>query len=163
MKGKTGLWMLVVIIVLGLAMGACSGNFEQNPDGSWAVESQTDESSIQEAIDEAIVDPLIKNITVDLREGYIFVTADRERFDGSATDTMTFRLDLGVGEGHLTASVSDVKVNGEPVDEDRVELWNERIANRLERMARRFPNSTLESLSIGGDLLTTVWRVEPRK
>jgi hypothetical protein len=148
----------VVLAIAGLLLGACTVQARGNPRESMIVESQVTEAELQEIINEALADPLIRSLTADMREGYVFVTAERERLDGSGTDTLTFRLDLGVGDGHLTASISDARLNGNPVDEPRVALWNERIANRLERVAGRFPNSTLESVTIGGDVTTMVWQ-----
>ncbi len=148
----------VVLTIAGLLLGACSVEARGNPRESMTVEGQVTEAELQEIIDESIADPLIRSLIADMREGYVFVTAERERLDGSATDTLTFRLDLGVGDGHLTASISDARVNGSPVDEPRVALWNERIANRLERAAGRHPNSTLQSVTIGGDIITMVWQ-----
>jgi hypothetical protein len=75
-------------------------------------------------------------------------------------DTLTFRLDLGVSDGFLTATVSNAQIDGVPVEQDRVTLWNERIANRLAKAGQRRANSTLQSVSISSDAVTMVWRVE---
>ena len=61
---------------------------------------------------------------------------------------LTFRLDLGVSHGHLAATIRDARLNNQPIDEQRVATWNERIANRLERASRRNPNSTLQAVRI---------------
>jgi len=163
MRAKQLILMLVLLVVGGLALGACSVNVRGNLDESLTVESQTTEAELQQWIDEAIADPLMRAFTVDMRDGHIYVSAERERYGGGQTDTLAFRLDLGVGDGHLTAAISDAQLNGQPVEEGRVALWNERIANRLERGGRRYPNSTLQSVAVGGDVVTMVWDVVPRR
>ena len=150
----------VTLTVAALLLAACNVEARGNPRESMTVESRITEAELQEIIDESLADPLIRNLDVDMREGYVFVTAERERFDGSATDTMTFRLDLGVSDGHLTASISDAQLDGQPVDAERVALWNERIANRLEKAGQRRADSSLQSVSISSENVTMVWRVE---
>ncbi len=155
--------VLALLITSGLLLGACDVNVRGNPRESLTVESRITEAQMQEIIDRSIADPLIRSFVVDVRDGYVFVTAERERLDGSATDTMTFRLDLGVADGHLSATISDPRINGNPVDEPRVAYWNERIANQLERAGQRTPNTTLQSVTISADVLTMTWRVEPQR
>jgi hypothetical protein len=118
------------------------------------------EDSLQDEIEAAIADPLMRDLTADLRNGYILVSAERERVMSDETDTMTFRLDLGVSDGHLTATISDAQLNALPIEEERVAVWNERIATKLERSGRRNPDSTLQAVTISDDALTMVWRIE---
>jgi hypothetical protein len=73
---------------------------------------------------------------------------------------MSFRLDLGASAGHLTAAISDARLNDIPIDPARVAVWNERIANRLARSGNRNPNSALQTVTVGGETVTMVWRVE---
>jgi len=147
-------------LVMVLAISACSARVERNPDGSLAVESSMTEADLQTEIEAAIADSLVHDFSVDLHDGYIAVSAQRDRVSGSGTDTLSFRLDLGVSEGHLSATVSDAQLNGRAFEQARIDNWNERIANHLERAAQRRPNSTLQTVTIGGDSVTLVWRVE---
>ena len=132
----------------------------KNPDGSLKLEVNLPEATIQEEIAAALNDPLITDLQVDLRQGYIFVTADRKRVLGDETDLLSFRLDLGTHDGHLSAVISDAKINDEPVNEAYVEVWNQRLAQQLEEAAKRNPDSTLQSVSVGDDALNFIWRVE---
>lgn len=157
---KSKIVTLVLLAVMGLAVSACSVNIERNADGSLTVESSMAEESLQAELEAAIADPLVRNLTADLHDGYILVTSERERVSGDETDTMTFRLDLGVSDGHLTATVSDAQLNGRPIEEERVAVWNERIATRLERAGQRKPNSTLQAVTISDDAIAMTWRVE---
>lgn len=160
MKTKKFVTMLGLLIVMIVTVSACSLDIERNPDGSLTVESSMTEASLQAELEAAMADPLMRDFTADLREGYVFVSAERERIGSDETDTMTFRLDLGVSNGHLTATISEVQLNGLPIEEARVAVWNERIATKLERAGQRNPNSTLQAVAISQDALTMVWRIE---
>ena len=157
---KTKIMMLVLLGVLALTVSACSVDIERNSDGSLTVESSMTEESLQDVLEAAIADPLMRDFTADLHNGYVLVTSERERVMGDEIDTLTFRLDLGVSEGHLTATVSDAQLNDQPLEEERVEVWNERIATKLERSGRRNPNSTLQTVTISEDAVTMTWRIE---
>jgi hypothetical protein len=159
---KNRQWMLVMVLLAAasLAISACSIAVDRNPDGSLKLEVDLPESTIQAEIEAALNDPLITDLQVDLRSGYIFVTADRKRVLGDETDMLSFRLDLGVSDGHLTAVISDAKINDEPVNDAYIEVWNQRLAQRLEEAARRNPDSTLQSVSVSDSALKFIWRIE---
>jgi hypothetical protein len=154
---------LVSIAVLPLAVlfvSACTIGVDRNPDGSLRVDVNLPEATIQDEIDQGLSDPLIQSLNADLRDGYIFVTADRKRVQSDEVDQLTFRLDLGVRDGDLTAAISEVRVNGKAADPDYVSVWNERLANRLEKAGRRNSDATLQSVTVSGDAVEFVWRIE---
>ncbi|NIS81127.1 MAG: hypothetical protein GTO14_13195 [Anaerolineales bacterium] len=160
MKNKLSISVLIILVGLASTLSACGLNLERNPDGSIRLETNITEQSLQNEIDIAIADPLITDFSTDLREGYVFVSADRKRVGSDVIDTMDFRLDLGESDGHLTAVISDVQLNDIPIDEARVAVWNQTIATRLERAGKRNPNSSLQEVLITGDAITMVWRIE---
>jgi hypothetical protein len=88
------------------------------------------------------------------------VSGTRKRLNSDQLDSMTFRLELDVRDGQLMARVSNALIDGVAVDAERVALWNETIANRLESFGRRRANSTLQSVTTGSDGVTLTWRVE---
>jgi hypothetical protein len=155
-------WIVTIVLTATavLALSACSIAVDRNPDGSLKIDIDLPESTIQDEISVALNDPLIEDLQADLRQGYIFVSGERRRVIGDETDTMTFRLDLGVKDGHLTAVVSDAKINNEPVDQAYIAVWNERIANRLEGAAKRNPNATLQAVKVTDSALSFTWRIE---
>lgn len=157
LRSKLG---LLLLIVLSFTLSACGLKLERNPDGSLCLETNMTEQSLQTEIDRAIADPLITNFTTDLQNGFVSVRADRKRVDGEIVDTLTFRLDLGVQDGHLSAVISEVQINALPVQEARVAVWNETIATRLERAGKRNPDSTLQEVVVSQDDITMVWRIE---
>jgi hypothetical protein len=160
MKSRKLFLAFNLLVVIGLALSACGVNVERNPDGSLKVEANIAAGGLQAEIAAAIADPLMQDFTVDLRNGYIFVSAERKRMNSDVTDTLTFRLGLGVSDGHLAATISETQLNGRPVDEERVAVWNERIGTRLERAGKRNSNSILQAVNIDPDALTMIWRVE---
>ena len=115
---------------------------------------------LQEAINASIADPLVKDLTVSLQQGYIQVTGQRQRLnDASKTDTLNFRLDLGVSNGQLTATVSDATLDGKPVEQSRVDHWNQTIASRIVIIGKKRPNTSLKSVSIMPGAVTMDWTV----
>ena len=158
---KMNLHMLIgIVLILGSLLGACSANIERNPDGSLRLETTMLEDSLQDEIAIAIADPLMRDFSVELHAGYISVSAERGRAVGDKSDTVQFRLDLGVQDGHLTAVISDARLNDEPLDEAYVDVWNERLATQLERSGKQNANSSLEAVEVTTDSLTMVWRIE---
>jgi hypothetical protein len=140
-------------------LSACQANLSRNPDGSLRVETSMSEAALQTEITAALADPLIQSISVNLQTGYIDVSGDRKRLNSDQTDSLTFRLDLGASDGHLTAVVSNAQIDSITVDQGRVDLWNERIATRLAKAGQRRANSTLQSVTITTDSVSMVWRV----
>jgi len=151
--------IIVFLLVSALLLSACQKNITRNPDGSITAETSITQAELQQVITEAIADPLIKNITVTLHSGYISVTGERERLnDPGKVDTLSLRLDLGVSNGVLTASISSAQIDGVSIEASRVENWNQTIANRLANLIERGNrNATLQSVSITPEQVLMVW------
>ena len=149
--------MLVLLLFL---TSACKANISRNNDGSLDVETSITQQELQDVISASIADPLIKELSASLQSGYVLVSGTRERLnDPGKTDTLSFRLDLGVSNGQLTTSISNAQLDGVPLDQDRVDHWNETIANRLSMVGTRNPNSTLKAVTITPDSVTMIWTV----
>ena len=159
MISKKILSILTAIAAL-LLLAACSMSVTRNSDGSLSVTTSITGDSLNSEIKAAIADPLIQSIQVDLQSGFMNVTGTRKRLDSDKLDSMSFRLDLGVSNGQLTATVSNALIDGVAVGADRVANWNQTIANRLENIGRRRANSTLQSVAISSAGVTLTWRVE---
>lgn len=150
----------VLLIVFLFAISACRANISRNDNGSLTVETTITQLELQNAISAAIADPLIKNITVALQSGYISVSGERQRLnDASKSDILTFRLDLSVNNGELTSSISNAQLDGKPLEQNRVDNWNQTIANRISKLGQKNPNSTLQSITITPNLVTMTWNV----
>ena len=157
MKTKNLFPLLLVII---LSLSACNRNFTRNGGGSAEVETTITQQELQDTINASIADPLIQELTVSLQQGYILVSGTRERLnDSSITDTLSFRLDLGVSNGQLSSTISNAQFDGFTVEQNRLDLWNTTIANRITRLAQKSPNTTLKSVSITTSSVTMIWTV----
>ncbi len=142
-------------------LSACRANISRNGDGSLTVETSITQPELQDVITSAIADPLVKSVTVSLQAGYIDVAGERQRLnDASKMDTLTFRLDLGVNNGLLTSTISNAQLDGKPLEQARVDNWNQTIANRLTKIAQKNPNATLQSVSITTTGVSMTWLVK---
>ena len=150
---------IIFLLVPVLFLSGCQKSITRNPDGSITAETSITQAELQQVITEAIADPLIKDIAVKLHSGYISVAGERERLNEPAkVDTLSLRLDLGVSNGELTASISNAQLDGVSIEADRVENWNQTIANRLANlMERGNRNATLQSVSITPEQVNMVW------
>jgi hypothetical protein len=153
---KLSLFFIVVLLV-----SACQRNVTRNGDGSLTVTTSASQQELQDAIASAIADPLVKNVTASLQSGYVLVSGERQRLnDASKTDNLTFRLDLSASNGQLVASVSDAHVDDKTIEQNRIDNWNQTIANRLSNLGRKHENATLASVSVTAESVTMVWKVK---
>jgi hypothetical protein len=157
-KGSISNFILLAAVLI--LAGACKANISRNQDGSFDVETTISQNELQSVITASIADPLIKEISVSFQSGYVLVTGERQRLnDASKTDTLSFRLDLGVSNGQLTSSISNARLDGIAIEQNRVGLWNQTITNRLAILGRKNQNSTLKSLTITPEAITMTWNV----
>lgn len=155
---KTTQKISISLLVFALLLSACQRNVTRNDDGSVDVETVITQQEIQEAINEGIADPLIQELTVTLQSGYILVSGARQRLnDPSKTDMLSFRLDLGVDNGQLTAAISNAQFDGFTVEQNRLDVWNAAIANRIAALGQKSPNSTLKSVNVTPSAVTMIW------
>ena len=151
----------LVCLVFIFVISACRANVSRNDDGSLTVETSITQSELQEVITSSIADPLVKNITVTLQTGYVLVSGERQRLnDSSKIDALSFRLDLGVSNGQLTSTISNAQLDGKPLEQNRVDNWNQTITNRLSKWEQKNENATLQSVSITTEAITMTWIVK---
>ncbi len=152
--------MSALLVTLLFLTSACKANIARNDDGSFTVDTTITQQELQEAISAAIADPLVQDLQVSLQSGYVSVIGNRQRLnDAGKTDTLSFRLDLSVSNGQLIASVSDAQIDNFPIDQARVDNWNQTIANRLSKIGQRNENNILQSVSITPEIVTMTWNV----
>ena len=149
-----------LLILLTLLVTACKADIARNDDGSLSVKTEITQEQLQEVITSSIADPLVKDVTVSLQSGYVLVSGERQRLnDASKTDSLTFRLDLSVSNGQPAASISNAQIDGVAIEQNRVDNWNQTIANRLSSLGGRSENATLQAISITPELVTMTWNV----
>lgn len=150
--------VLSVFVLTAVLLSACQYNVRRNGDGTASVETTISQQEVQDAVSAAIADPLVQNVTVSLQSGYVLVTGERQRLnDNSKTDALSFRLDLGVSDGHLTATLSDALLDGAALDQARVDEWSARISNRLAQIGQRSERASLQAVSISPEAVTMTW------
>lgn len=150
---------IVLLLVLFLT-SACKANISRNNDGTLDVETSITQQQLQDVVSGAIADPLIKDLTVSLQSGFVLVSGTRARLnDSSKTDTLSFRLDLGVSNGQLITTISNAQLDGTSLEQNRIDHWNETIANRIAKLGSKNPNSTLKSVSVTSEAVTMTWAV----
>jgi hypothetical protein len=154
-------WKISLIFVaLALLASACNARVTRNSDGSRTVETTISQQEIQSAINASIADPLIKELTVTLQSGYLDVTGQRKHLnDASRADTLSFRLDLGVSNGALTATISNATLDGKPIEQNRVGHWNQTLANRIAIAGRKRSNSSLQAVNITNESVKMTWTI----
>jgi hypothetical protein len=149
-----------LLIVSMFLLSACRANISRNDNGSLTVETTITQQELQDVVSASIADPLVKNVTVSLQSGYVLVSGERQRLnDSSKSDALTFRLDLGVSNGGLTCSISNAQLDGKPIEQNRVDNWNQTIANRISRIGQKNQNSTLQSVTITPSTVMMTWIV----
>ncbi|MBN1936505.1 MAG: hypothetical protein JW934_17720 [Anaerolineae bacterium] len=158
---KRFVWIWAFILV-GMWVSACRLGVGRGDDGALQITTSLTEEKLQSQLAAAIADPSTQNLTIDLREGYALISGERKRDNSDTVDTLSFHLTLGVQDGHLTAAISDTQINGKGVQGDAVDAWAERIVSWLEQIGKNNANSSLQSVSIGDDKITMVWRVEKK-
>ena len=150
---------LIFLFILSLT-SACKANISRNDNGSLNVETSITQQELQDLITASIADPLIKELTVSLQSGYVLVSGTRERLnDPGKTDTLSFRLDIGASNGQLTTSISNAQLDGVPLEQNRVDHWNQTIANRLSMINEKNTKGTLNSVTITSQAVTMNWTV----
>ena len=150
-----------LLAAFSLVVTACQLDVERNDDGSLQIEAVIAEDDIAKEIALGIAeDPDAESVTVDLEDGYALIEAVGKNGFGNRTETVSFRLDLFVVDGHLGAEVSDAVWNGIDIPEEMVELWNEELAAELEAGAKEDPDSTLVAVEITEDQVRFEFRVE---
>ena len=155
---KTTKRLSIFLLAFALLLSACERNITRNDDGTIDVETVVTHQELQKAITASIADPLIRELTVTLQSGYILVSGTRERLnDPTKTDMLSFRLDLVVSDGQLTSTISDAQFDGFTIEQNRLDLWNTTIANKIADLGSKSPNSTLKSVTVTPEAVTMVW------
>ncbi len=152
--------LVTIDLIVCVLIAGCQVGISRNSDGSLRVEAQMSEAALTREVQAALADPLIEGVTVDARDGYLQVEAERRRPGSNRRDNISYRLTLGVEDGHLAARISDLQLGGYEIDDSQLAAWNERIAANLERAGRESEQSELTDVTVNSDGMTLVWRVE---
>lgn len=151
---------LFLISVLAVLVSGCNAQITRNADRSLNIDVTLPAATIEAEVAAAVADSQLDNASVELHDGFITVTAERPRPNGNRSDAISFRLDLGVADGSLTANISNLLVNGQPADAATVANLNDQIAAKLMHAGQSRPNSSLAAVSVTPAALNMTWRIE---
>jgi hypothetical protein len=154
MKHTRSIWLLTFTLLLS----ACKANMSRNEDGSLTVTTTIGQQELQDAINASIADPLITQLTASLESGYVLVSGERQRLNNATkSDSLSLRLDLGVSNSQLTATISHATLDGVPIEQNRVDHWNQSIASRIVILGKKNPKSSLQSVNVSPDAVIMTW------
>jgi hypothetical protein len=151
--------IFAILPVITILLAGCAFSVTRTGKGTFQVESSLTGAQIQTAIQNSLADPSVQSLTASLQDGYILVSGQHKRTNGTGTDNLTFRLDLGVSDGHLAAVVSNVQVDNFTAGPEVLQSWNQKLTDGLTRIGQRSAHSTLQSVSVTSQAVTFVWIV----
>ena len=151
---------LALIFIIIFTCTACNqDNISARSDGegSTIVTISLTESEFNALLATAIANsdnPLLRDPSVDFRNGQVVVSGEHERRDGSGRVAGTMNLSVGVVDGVLNAQITDANIEGMDLSDERIAEFNARLAEALAgRAVRDNPFATLNSINITDDAL----------
>ncbi|MBN2045423.1 MAG: hypothetical protein JW757_10420 [Anaerolineales bacterium] len=164
-KGK----LLMALVALGLAILACSNinplgdsniNFNPLGDGSLKVETSLSLDLIQTALETAGNFDQVVGLTLEPRNGYIYVHADQVEIQGVTGNDVSYHLELSSSQGDLIAKITNVQSGNNALDSSHFESYNEQIAEILTDENGLEDLTNFESVSITPDGVSVVVIIE---
>jgi hypothetical protein len=153
---------LLVLGTLAVVMLSCGlFNFSRNDDGTYRVETNLSLQIIQATIENAADFTNIVDMELELREGYIFVSAAQLEFQGITAKDVFFHLALGSMDGQLTAAITNLHVSDNSFDDAAIEPYNQMLAERLAQATQQSEQAKLESISVSPDGVKMIWLIDP--
>ncbi|MGD2026387.1 MAG: hypothetical protein PVI99_01110 [Anaerolineales bacterium] len=156
-KGK----LLLVLVVLALAILACSNfNFDRLGDGNLRVETNLSLDLIQTALETTANFDQVVGLTLEPRNGYIYVHADVIEVQGVTGNDVSFHLELSSSEGDLIARITNVQAGNNAFDSNQFENYNEQIAEILTDQNGLEDITNFETVSVTPDGVSVVVIIE---
>jgi hypothetical protein len=152
-KGK----FLLVLVVLTFGALACGTlNFNQLAEGQLRVETSLPLNLIQTALETAANFDQLIGLTLESRNGYIYVHADEIELEGVTGQDVSFHLELTAENGDLNAEITTVQASNESFDDSYFESFNEELAQILTDENGLEDITNFESVSITPDGISVV-------
>ena len=124
--------LLLVFVVLALAILACSNfNFDRLGDGNLRLETNLSLDLIRTALETAANFDQVIGLTLEPRNGYIYVHADVVEVQGVTGNDVSFHLELSSSDGDLIAKITNVQAGNNAFDSSQFESYNEQFAKIL--------------------------------
>jgi hypothetical protein len=156
-KGK----LLLALAALTLAILACSNfNFGSLSDGNLRVETNLSLDLIQTALESASGFDQAVGLTLEPRDGYIYVQADELEVEGVTGTDVSYHLELSSSNGDLVAEITNVQSSNNALDSSHFESFNEQIAQMLTDENGLEDITNFESVSITPEGVSIVVIIE---
>ncbi len=154
--------MVAVTGMVLLASLACSLiNLGRNNDGTFTLETTLPLQVIQTTLETAANFTDIEDLQLELRDGYIDVSAASVEYQGVIVRNVSFHLELYAVNGQLAAEITNARVNGEVFDDGLFEQVNAMIAQQLTDVSGQSDRAELVDVSISPDGVKMTWQVDP--
>ncbi len=151
---------IVLILLLGTVLIACSTfGVSREEGGALLLETNIPLSAIESAIENAVDLTQVVGLQLDLRDGYIFVSASSIEVQGITVQDVSFHLELSAVNGRLAAEVTHVDVSGNLIDENAFEIFNQMIAERIAQSQEQMEYAELVDASVTMKGVSLVWRL----
>ena len=121
---------------------------------STTLELVVTEEQLQEALEGAVEDTRISELDVDIQEGVILLTATRMVLQQPVELEIEIWLDPQADENIWC--VKSATANGNPLSENRIELWNQWFNTGMRNMAQT-EMGRADTITIEPDQITFAW------
>lgn len=136
--------IVILMSVLLMILAACNRgevtDVQRNPEGGIDVTVKLTETEVNDAIVDALnsaANPLLRDPSVDLQAGQIVINGQHERRDGGGTVSGSLIVTVTVENGALLAQVTQANVEGWDAGDERIQQFNQRLAENFSRRANR--------------------------
>ena len=156
-KGK----LLLTLVVLFFAMLACSNfNIDSLSNGNLRVETNLSLDLIQTALETAGNFDQAVGLSLEPRDGYIYVHADTLEYEGVTGTDVSYHLELSSSNGDLVAKITNVQSSNDAFDTSQFDSINEELAQMLADDNGVEDITNFESVSITPDGVSVVVTIE---
>lgn len=146
--------ILFAAVLLAAGLVGCEGRvaIERNNIGGVDITVSLTETEVNDILRDVVEnrdDPLLRDLSVDLRPGVIQLNGTYDRRDGTGSDDGSITMSVGVTNNRLTLNISDVDIAGYDLGDDRIQQINRDIEEGLAQAAQNSDNqSQLTAVSI---------------
>ena len=123
---------------------------------SASVELVISEAQLQEALASAIDDSRISSMVVDIQDDLIVLSAVMILPEQDVDIRLEIKSETDTEENCQTCCVVSASANGNPIDQARIELWNQWIDNGMKSIAQT-ELGMADRISIQADEITFIW------
>jgi regulator of extracellular matrix RemA (YlzA/DUF370 family) len=123
---------------------------------SASVELLISEAQLQEALESAIDDSRISSLVVDIQDDLIVLSAVMILPEQNVDLRLEIKRETDTEENCQTCCVVSATANGNPIDQSRIELWNQWIDSGMKSMVQT-ELGMADSVAILSDEMILIW------